>query len=149
MNKRLFYAGGWPDSAALFEGAVWVGYAWSIQWSLINNQHLIFLVATLIVLSLTLTTLVWQPLKLTLARYRVRKRRTEMWMHILYPPLLLAPPLWWLLERIVGDLPAVQQWTLACLLMTVGWAVFLISLLIKQLIRSYRKTVKSHLSEEE
>lgn len=144
MNKRLFYAGGWPDSAALLEGALWVGYAWSIQWSLVNQQSLIFLLGTLVVLISALITLLWHPLRLTLARFRVRKRRTEMWMHILYPPLLLAPPLWWLLERVVGQLPDVQQWTLVCLLMTAGWMVFLISLLIKQLIRQYRQSVAEH-----
>lgn len=147
MNKRLFYAGSWPDSAALLEGALWVGYAWSIQWSLVHHQSLVFLLATLVVLICALATLMWQPLKLTLARYRVRKRRTEMWMHILYPPMLLAPPLWWLLERLVGNLPDAQQWTLACLLMTVGWLVFLISLLIKRLIRQYRQSLSDHAAD--
>ncbi|MFC0268180.1 hypothetical protein [Kushneria aurantia] len=148
MSQPSFRIGALPNTAALVEGAVWVGYAWSAQWTLTRGDSLVFLIASLLLLCGALTSLMWRPMRLTLARYRARKRRTEMWMHILYPPLLLAPPLWWLLERLVGDLPAVQQWTLACLLMTTGWMVFLISVVIKQLIGYYRRSLDNYSAEE-
>ncbi|RKR03291.1 hypothetical protein C7446_1812 [Kushneria sinocarnis] len=138
MSKRYFHPGRWYDTIAVSEGAFWVCYLWCAQWSLVHGRSLPFLPATIVLAATLLVIMSRRSMRLALRRFRVRKRRTEMLMHLMLPPLLLGPLIWWLLERLVGELPGAQRWTLAALLATAGWAVFVISVLIKRLIRHYQ-----------
>ncbi|OHV08630.1 hypothetical protein [Kushneria phosphatilytica] len=139
MSKRYFHPERWYDTIAVSEGAFWVCYLWCAQWSLVNGQSTPFLPATIVMAAVILAIVSRRSMRLALRRFRVRKRRTEMLMHLMLPPLLLGPLIWWLLERLVGELPGAQRWTLAALLASAGWAVFVISVLIKRLIRHYQE----------
>lgn len=126
------------DIIALLEGVMWLTLAWSVTFSLSLGT----IQPTLGALSLIGTVIVvtWghRPMRLILRRYRIRLRRTEMWMHILALPLLLALLFAALIEALLTPLSGYQKMLLVNVLATAGWVVFAITLAVKQAMVSVK-----------
>ena len=82
--------GRYADIIASIEGLVWLGLAWSISISVHTGNTEPTLAALFIVGALVLFSWAHRPMRYLLCRYHIRKRRTDMWIHILALPLLLA-----------------------------------------------------------
>jgi SNF family Na+-dependent transporter len=95
--------------------------------------------ALLIAGSLILISLVHRPIRVLLSRYHVRKRRTEMWMHILALPLGLAFLLAILIEHLITPVNGIQKMLLFNVLATAGWLVFIVTLVLKLLIHMLKE----------
>jgi hypothetical protein len=127
MPKVRHYA----DLVAVLAGLMWLGVYWSISISARMGSLEPTLAALLVLGSLILVSFVHRPIRVPLRRYHVRKRRTEMWMHILALPLLLAFVIGILIETLITPLRGEQKMLLFNILATAGWAVFVMTLVVK------------------
>lgn len=122
------------DLVALLEGAMWLVLAWSISYSAATGEPQ----ATIAMLSIvaTIAFVVWahRPFRLTLRRYRIRRRRTEMLMHLIALPLLLALCLGIVIESLFGSLSGQQKMLMFNVLATAGWLIFAMTLMCKNLL---------------
>lgn len=127
MPKVRHYA----DLAATLAGLVWLAVFWSISIS----AHLGSIEPTLAALfalgTLILVSFVHRPFRVMLRRYHVRKRRTEMWMHILALPLTLAFLIGLFIEIVFTPPSGQQKMLLFNILSTAGWGVFILTLFFK------------------
>ncbi|CAM4075597.1 hypothetical protein VRRI112168_13450 [Vreelandella rituensis] len=128
------------DLAAIIEGLIWLCLAWSISFSVTRGSPELSLAAMSIVGALILVSWAHRPLRLLLRRYHVRKRRTDMWMHILALPLLLTLFLHVLLEVLLGNTWVPPKILLFNILATAGWLVFVVTLFIKFIINELKPT---------
>lgn len=131
------------DAIAMLEGLMWLLLSWSVTFSIHQGTTLPTLGALSLVGTIILVTWGHRPMRLTLGRYRIRRRRTEMWMHILALPLLLALLLAVLIEALVSPLSGAQKMLLFNVLASAGWMVFLITLLIKGVMFTVTSNKKS------
>ncbi|MDR5865915.1 hypothetical protein [Halomonas koreensis] len=129
MPKVRYYA----DLVAILAGLMWLLVYWSVSYSVYIDNIEPTLAALLVAGSLILISLVHRPIRVLLSRYHVRKRRTEMWMHILALPLGLAFLLAIVIEHLVTPLNGTQKMLLFNVLATAGWLVFIITLAVKLL----------------
>ncbi|MWJ28433.1 hypothetical protein LG290_07095 [Halomonas sediminis] len=128
------------DLAASIEGLIWLSLAWSISFSVSRGSPEFSLAAMSIVGALILVCWAHRPLRILLRRYHVRKRRTDMWMHILALPLLLTLFLHVLLEALLGNTWVPPKILLFNILATAGWLVFVMTLFIKFIINELKST---------
>ena len=80
----------YADFIASLEGLAWLGLAWSISFSMHRQSTEPTLAVLFIVATLVLFSWAHRPMRYLLRRYHIRKRRTDMWIHTLALPLLLA-----------------------------------------------------------
>ncbi len=128
------------DAIAMSEGLMWLVLAWSVSFSIAHGTTLPTLGALSLVGTVIVVTWGHRPMRLTLARYRIRKRRTEMWMHILALPLLLALALAIPIEALLSPLSGPQKMLLFNILASAGWMMFTITLLFKQAMFSVKNS---------
>ncbi|MEQ5802024.1 hypothetical protein [Halomonas sp. H10-9-1] len=127
MPKVRYYA----DLAATLAGLMWLVVYWSISLSAHLGNLEPMLAALLLLGTVVLVTFVHRPTRVLLRRYHVRKRRTEMWMHILALPLFLAFLFGITFELIFTPLNGVQKMLLFNVVATAGWLVFIVTMLVK------------------
>jgi Kef-type K+ transport system membrane component KefB len=127
MPKVRQYA----DLVATLAGLMWLVVFWSISISAHLGSIEPFLAAFLALGSMILVSFVHRPIRVLLRRYHVRKRRTEMWMHILALPLTLAFLIAIVIEILLTPLDGEQKMLLFNVLATAGWGVFVLTLLVK------------------
>lgn len=127
MPKVRHYA----DLVAILAGLMWLGVYWSVSISARLGSLEPTLAALLVLGSLILVSFVHRPIRVPLRRYHVRKRRTEMWMHILALPLVLAFFIGTLIENLITSLSGEQKLLLFNILATAGWGVFVMTLVVK------------------
>ncbi len=132
MPKVRHYA----DLVATLAGLMWLMLYWSISVSLHIGSAEPALAALLLLGSMILVSFVHRPVRVMLGRYHVRKRRTEMWMHILALPLNLAFLLAIGIDHLITPMSGAQKMLLFNVLATASWLVFLVTLLIKLLARA-------------
>ncbi|MGK0545779.1 hypothetical protein ACSEE7_09765 [Halomonas cupida] len=132
MPKVRHYA----DLVATLAGLMWLMLYWSISVSLHIDSAEPALAALLILGTMILLSFVHRPVRVMLSRYHVRKRRTEMWMHILALPLNLAFLFAIVIDHLITPLSGAQKMLLFNVLATASWLVFLVTLLMKLLARS-------------
>lgn len=136
------------DIIALLEGVMWLTLAWSVTFSLSQGTMLPTLGALSLIGTVIVVTWGHRPMRLTLQRYRIRLRRTEMWMHILALPLLLSLLLAALIEAMLTPLSGYQKMLLFNVMATAGWVVFAITLVAKQAMVSVKGTKKRKKRQE-
>lgn len=127
MPKVRHYA----DLAASMAGLMWLVVYWSISLSAHLGNLQPTIAALLLLGTIVLVSFVHRPIRIHLRRYHVRKRRTEMWMHILALPMFLAFLLGITFELIFAPLSGVQKLLLFNVMATAGWLVFIVTLLVK------------------
>ncbi|XKE47260.1 hypothetical protein LG302_09080 [Halomonas organivorans] len=131
MPKVRYYA----DLVAILAGLMWLLVYWSVSYSVHIDNIEPTLAALLIAGSLIMISFVHRPIRVLLSRYHVRKRRTEMWMHILALPLGLAFLLAMVIDHLITPLNGEQKMLLFNVLATAGWLVFIITLAVKLIYR--------------
>ena len=124
----------YADIVAIMAGLMWILVFWSISISAQINSMEPFLAALLALGAMILVSFVHRPFRIHLSRYHVRKRRTEMWMHILALPMALALLLGIVLEWLIAPLSGQQKMLLFNVLATAGWVVYVMTLVIKFII---------------
>lgn len=127
MPKVRQYA----DSVATLAGLMWLILYWSIWYSVSYDRMEPALITLLVVAASALFSSVCRPVRIMLGRYHVRKRRTEMWMHILALPITLAFLLAVLVDYLLFPVEGANKMLLFCVLASAGWLVFVVTLLIK------------------
>ncbi|MCL7939232.1 hypothetical protein M8009_02795 [Halomonas sp. ATCH28] len=139
MPKVRHYA----DIVAILAGFMWLVLYWSVSISAHLGSIEPSLAALLMVGSLILISFVHRPIRVLLGRYHVRKRRTEMWMHILALPLFLAFLLAIVIDHLITPMNGEQKMLLFNVLATAGWLVFVFTLLIKLLMHLIQRKRKA------
>lgn len=139
MLKVRHYA----DLVASLAGLMWLVVFWSVSLSARLDSIEPTLAALLLLGSMVLVSFVHRPIRVMLRRYHVRKRRTEMWMHILALPITLAFGIAMIIGLVLPPLSGEQKMLLFNVLATAGWLVFVSTLLLKLLIHSLRQRNKA------
>ncbi|PMR77507.1 hypothetical protein [Billgrantia endophytica] len=121
----------YADIVAVLAGLMWIVVFWSISISARLDSIEPTLAALLALGAMILVSFVHRPFRVHLSRHHVRKRRTEMWMHILALPMALALVLGVILETLITPLNGQQKMLLFNVLATAGWVVYVMTLLIK------------------
>ena len=137
MPKVRHYA----DLVTVLAGLSWLVVFWSVSLTAQIGSIEPTLAALLMLGTLILVSFVHRPTRILLRRYHVRKRRTEMWMHILALPLMLAFLFGIVIENLLAPLNGQQKMLLFNVFATAGWLVFVVTVLIKlamHLIRRHR-----------
>lgn len=124
----------YADIVAILAGLMWLLVFWSISISARLDSVEPVLAALLALGAMILVSFVHRPFRVHLSRYHVRKRRTEMWMHILALPMALALALGIVLEWLFVPLSGQQKMLLFNVLATAGWVVYVMTLVIKFII---------------
>lgn len=132
MPKVRHYA----DLVASLAGLMWLMLYWSISISMHIGSPEPAMAVLLLMGSLILISFVHRPFRVMLGRYHVRKRRTEMWMHILALPLTLAFLFAIVIEHVISPMTGAQKMLLFNVLATAGWLVFVVTLLMKLFFRA-------------
>ncbi|MGS2743897.1 hypothetical protein ACU6TU_09915 [Halomonas sp. LS-001] len=132
----------YADVVASVEGLLWLALGWSVTLSVYRGSTeptvgIILMIATVIFVS-------WfhRPLRLFLRRYHVRKRRTDMWIHLLALPLLLGMAAYMFLEALLGTAWLPPKMLAVNVLASAGWLTFVFTLVIKDMIRRVKKANK-------
>ncbi|MFB9145720.1 hypothetical protein ACFFU2_04170 [Halomonas alkalicola] len=135
MPKVRHYA----DLVTVLSGLSWLVVYWSISLTAQVGSIEPTLAALLMLGALVLVSFVHRPIRVLLRRYHVRKRRTEMWMHILALPLTLAFFFGIVIESMLAPLNGPQKMLLFNVFATAGWLVFVVTVLIKLAIHQLRR----------
>ncbi|GED22925.1 hypothetical protein [Halomonas halmophila] len=139
MPKVRYYA----DLVAILAGLMWLMVYWSISYTVHIGNIEPTLAAMLMAGSLIMISFVHRPSRVMMSRYHVRKRRTEMWMHILVLPLALAFLMAIGIDYWITLLNGEQKLLLFNVLATAGWLVFIFTLAIKLLIHTFLERRKA------
>ncbi|AXY43321.1 hypothetical protein [Halomonas sp. JS92-SW72] len=140
MPKVRHYA----DLVTVLSGLSWLVVYWSISLTAQVGSIEPTLAALLMLGALVLVSFVHRPIRVLLRRYHVRKRRTEMWMHILALPLTLAFFFGIVIESVLAPLSGPQKMMLFNVFATAGWLVFVVTVLIKLAIHQLRRRNSSN-----
>ncbi|CAH1044598.1 hypothetical protein [Halomonas sp. TD01] len=132
----------YADIIASIEGLLWLGLAWSISFSMYYGSTEPTLAVLFVVGALVLLGWAHRPMRYLLKRYHVRKRRTDMWIHTLALPLLLAMFFHILLEAVLGSTWLPPKMLLFNLLASAGWLTFVMTLFIKFVIHNVKASSK-------
>lgn len=132
------------DIIAALEGAMWLALAWSVSFSIWQDSAMptvgaLTLVATVLVVS-------WghRPMRITLRRFRVRRRRTEMQMHLFALPLLMALFFAVVVEGLLTmPLHGSQKMLMVNILASAGWVVFVLTQAFKSLLYTLRSRINT------
>ncbi|MBB3192189.1 hypothetical protein [Halomonas cerina] len=127
MPKVRHYA----DLVAILAGLMWLLVFWSVSISAHIGSIEPTLAALLALGSVILVSFMHRPVRIMLSRYHVRKRRTEMWMHILALPLTLAFLLAIIIDHLITPINGTHKMLLFNIMATAGWLVFIVTLLVK------------------
>ncbi|MFQ3787297.1 hypothetical protein [Halomonas sp. A29] len=129
----------YADIVAILAGLMWIVFFWSISVSARLDSVEPTLAAILVLGAMILVSFMHRPFRVHLSRYHVRKRRTEMWMHILALPVALALLLGVLIETLFAPMSGQQKILLFNVLATAGWVVYVMTLVIKFIHHQYRR----------
>ncbi len=143
MPKVRHYA----DLVTVLSGLSWLVVFWSVSLTAQIGSIEPTLAALLMLGTLILVSFVHRPIRVLLRRYHVRKRRTEMWMHILALPMMLAFLFGIIIENLLAPLNGQQKMLLFNVFATAGWLVFVFTVVIKlamHLIRRHRSDGRSN-----
>ncbi|MBR2514507.1 MAG: hypothetical protein IKE45_10905 [Halomonas sp.] len=132
----------YADIIASIEGLMWLGLAWSISISMYTGSTEPTVAMLFVVGALVLISWAHRPMRYLLGRYHIRKRRTDMWIHTLALPLLLAMFFHIMLEAIVGSAWLPPKMLLFNFLASAGWMTFVMTLFIKFVIHSVKTSGK-------
>ncbi|ASK19069.1 hypothetical protein ACTXPD_17185 [Vreelandella alkaliphila] len=132
----------YADIIASIEGLLWLGLAWSISFSMYFGSTEPTLAVLFVVGALVLFGWAHRPMRYLLKRYHVRKRRTDMWIHTLALPLLLAMFFHIMLEAVLGSAWLPPKMLLFNLLASAGWLTFVMTLFIKYVIHNVKASSK-------
>ncbi|AZM95983.1 MULTISPECIES: hypothetical protein [Halomonadaceae] len=132
----------YADIIASIEGLLWLGLAWSISFSMYYGSTEPTLAVLFVVGALVLFGWAHRPMRYLLKRYHVRKRRTDMWIHTLALPLLLAMFFHIMLEAVLGSAWLPPKMLLFNLLASAGWLTFVMTLFIKYVIHNVKTSSK-------
>lgn len=135
MPKARHYA----DLVAVLTGLMWLVVFWSISLSGQIGSVEPIMAALLLLATLVLVSFVHRPTRVLMRRYHVRKRRTEMWMHLLALPLTLAFVFGVVIEELLLPLDGLQKMLLFNVFATAGWLVFVVTVLIKLAMHATRR----------
>lgn len=83
-----------------------------------------------------------RPFRCLLRRYHVRKRRTDMWIHLLALPLLIAMFFHIMIEGLLGSAWLPPKMLMVNIVATAGWLTYVVTLCIKFLIHRFKTTAK-------
>lgn len=139
MPKVRRYA----DLAASLAGLMWLVVFWSVSISAHLDSLEPTLAALLLLGTMVTVSFVHRPFRVLLSRYHVRKRRTEMWMHILALPLTLAFLIAIVAESLLPPLSGAQKMLLFNVLASAGWLVFVVTLLLKLVAHQIKRRRKT------
>ncbi|SHL92428.1 hypothetical protein [Vreelandella subglaciescola] len=128
----------YADVVAGLEGLMWLGLGWSISLSVYQGSSEPTLAAVLLIGTVTFFSWVHRPLRFLLRRYHVRKRRTDMWVHLLALPLLLAMALYLIFDAIFGGAWLPPKMLVVNVLASAGWLTFMVTLFIRFLIHGVK-----------
>ncbi|SDJ82056.1 hypothetical protein [Billgrantia gudaonensis] len=129
----------YADIVAILAGLMWILVFWSVSISAHLDSMEPVLAALLLLGTMILLSFAHRPIRIHLSRYHVRKRRTEMWMHILALPMLLALLLGVILEALITPLSGQQKMLLFNVLATAGWVVYVMTLVVKFVFHQLRR----------
>ena len=132
----------YADVIASLEGVLWLSLAWSISLSVHMGSTEPTLGILLVMGALVVFSWAHRPLRFLLGRYHIRKRRTDMWIHILALPLLLAMFFHIMLEALLGSAWLPPKMLLFNILASAGWATYVMTLLIKFVIHGLKNRTK-------
>lgn len=123
----------YADIIAILAGLMWILFYWSISVSALIDSIEPTLAALLAVGAMILVSFLHRPFRVYLSRYHVRKRRTEMWMHILALPITLSLLVGMLIETLIAPMGGPQKLLLFNVLATAGWLVYVMTLVFKSI----------------
>lgn len=129
----------YADIVAILAGLMWIVFFWSISISAQIGSIEPTLAALLALGAMILVSSVHRPFRIHLSRYHVRKRRTEMWMHILALPMALALLFGVFIENMLAPMSGQQKMLLFNVLATAGWVVYVMTLVIKFVHHLFRR----------
>ena len=129
----------YADIVAILAGLMWIVFFWSISISARIGSVEPTLAALLALGAMILVSSVHRPFRIHLSRYQVRKRRTEMWMHILALPMALALFFGVFIENMLAPMSGEQKMLLFNVLATAGWVVYVMTLVIKFVHHVFRR----------
>jgi hypothetical protein len=129
----------YADIVAILAGLMWIVFYWSISISVRMDSVEPTLAAMLALGAMILVSFMHRPFRIHLSRYHVRKRRTEMWMHILALPMALVLLLGVLIETLFAPMSGQQKMLLFNVLATAGWVVYVMTLVIKFIHHQWRR----------
>lgn len=132
----------YADIIASLEGLMWLSLAWSISLSVHIGSTEPTLASLLVIGALVVFCWAHRPLRYLLRRYHIRKRRTDMWIHTLALPLLLAMFLHIMLEALLGSAWLPPKMLLFNILASAGWTTYVMTLLIKFIIHGFKAKTK-------
>lgn len=128
----------YADVVAGLEGLMWLSLGWSISLSVYQGSSEPTLAALLLIGTITFFSWVHRPLRFLLRRYHVRKRRTDMWVHLLALPLLLTMALYLMLEAVLSESWLPPKMLIVNVLASAGWLTFMMTLFIKFVIHGVK-----------
>lgn len=133
----------YADIIASLEGLVWLALGWSITLSMYRDSTEPTLGVILLIATLMFCSWVHRPFRLLISRYHVRKRRTDMWIHLLALPLLLAMFFYISLEALFGSAWLPPKMLAVNILASAGWLTFVVTLLVKSIIHRVKNAHKA------
>lgn len=133
----------YADVIASLEGLMWLALGWSITFSTFSGSTEPILGAILLIATIVFFSWVHRPFRLLVRRYHVRKRRTDMWIHLLALPLLLAMFFHISLEALFGSAWLPPKMLAVNILASAGWFTFVMTLLVKSVIHSVKNASKA------
>ncbi|TVP48057.1 MAG: hypothetical protein EA345_09975 [Halomonas sp.] len=132
----------YADVIASLEGVLWLSLAWSISLSVYIGSTEPTLASLLVIGALVVFSWAHRPFRFLLRRYHVRKRRTDMWIHILALPLLLAMFFHIMIEALLGTAWLPPKMLLFNILASAGWTTYVMTLFIKFVIHGLKTSTK-------
>lgn len=132
----------YADIIASLEGLLWLGLAWSISLSVYIGSTEPTLASLLVIGALVVFSWAHRPLRYLLRRYHIRKRRTDMWIHTLALPLLLAMFFHIMLEALLGTAWLPPKILMFNILASAGWTTYVMTLFIKFIIHGLKTSTK-------
>ncbi|MDN7132455.1 hypothetical protein JNO04_08835 [Halomonas sp. MC140] len=132
----------YADIIASLEGLMWLSLAWSISLSVHIGSTEPTLAMLLVLGALVVFSWAHRPLRYLLRRYHIRKRRTDMWIHILALPLLLAMFFHIMLAALLGSAWLPPKMLLFNILASAGWTTYVMTLFIKFVIHGLKAKTK-------
>ncbi|SES15820.1 hypothetical protein SAMN04487958_10855 [Vreelandella subterranea] len=130
------------DIIASLEGLLWLALAWSVSFSTYYGSTEATVTMLLIIATLAFFSWAHRPLRFLLRRYHVRKRRTDMWIHLLALPVLIAMFFHIMIEGLLGSAWLPPKMLVFNIVATAGWLTYVMTLFIKFLIHRFKSTAR-------
>ncbi|MCA1773093.1 MAG: hypothetical protein LC677_10990 [Halomonas sp.] len=130
------------DIIASLEGLLWLALAWSVSFSVYYGSTEATIAMLLIIATLSFFSWAHRPLRYLMRRYHVRKRRTDMWIHLLALPVLIAMFFHIMIEGVLGSAWLPPKMLVFNIVATAGWLTYVMTLCIKFLIHRFKSSAK-------